>query len=188
MRYFIGFLITIGLIIILIVLLLGGGGGNGPKKPKTTKALADYASTEAEVRMTIDGPVNADQTHQQIRITVDNNVTTYEQIQGYQDTVVNSQNFDNNENSYSNFLYALGHAGFTKGDITKALANDKGYCPLGNRYIFELIDNGKDVQRFWGTSCGGHAPKTYRGNLNLTITLFQAQVPNYQNLTQDLNL
>lgn len=187
MRYFIGFLITIGLIIILIVLLLGGGGG-GPKKPKTTKSLADYASTEAEVRLTIDGTINADQTHEQVRITVNKNDTTYEEIQGYQDTVVNSQGYANNESSYSNFLYALGHAGFTQGDNNKQLANEKGYCSLGSRYIFELIDNGKDIQRYWGTSCGSGAPKTYRGDQNLTLSLFQLQIPDYQELTQDLSL
>ena len=187
MRYFIGFLITIGLIIILIVLLLTGGGGGGAKKPKTTMALADYASTNAVVRMTIDGPINADQNHQAVTITVGQDDTTYEQIQGFQGTVVNQQSFANNQNSYSNFLYALGHAGFTRGDNSKALANEKGYCPLGNRYVFELINEGKTIQRYWTTNCGGN-PKTYRGNARLTTTLFEAQVPGYDDLTQDLSL
>ncbi len=185
MRYFIGFLITIGLIIILILLLFGGGGG-GPKKPKTPKALADYASTEAEARLTIDGEINADQTHQQVQITVNKNTTTYQQIQGYEGNVVNSQSFANNESSYSNFLYALGHAGFTRGNKDKALANEKGYCPLGDRYVFELIDEGQDVERYWATSCD--KPKTYQGNVNLTLSLFKLQVPGYINLTQNLNL
>jgi hypothetical protein len=183
MRYFIGFLITIGLIIILILLLFGGGS---PKKPTTPKSLASYASTEAEVRLTIDGQINADQDHEQVRITVNKNDTTFEEIQGYQDTVVNSQSYANNEDAYSNFLYALGHAGFTRGDNSKALANEKGYCPLGERYIFELVDNGKDIQRYWGTSCG--KPRTYLGSLNLTLTLFQLQIPDYQTLTENLSL
>lgn len=184
MRYFIGFLVTIGLIILLIVLLFTGGGGS--KKPKTTKALADYATSNAVVRLTIDGPINADQNHQAVRITVGQDDTTYEQIQGYQGTVVNQQSFANNQDSYSNFLYALGHAGFTQGDSSKLLANEKGYCPLGNRYVFELIDGGSNVERYWATSCG--KPKTYKGNVNLTLTLFQAQVPGYSNLTQNLSL
>jgi hypothetical protein len=186
MRYFIGFLVTIGLIIVLIILLFTGGGGSGPKKPKTTMSLADYASTGAVVRLTIDGPIVADQNHQAVQITVGQDDTTYEQIQGYQGTVVNQQSFVNNQNSYSNFLYALGRAGFTQGDSSKALANEKGYCPTGNRYIFELINNGTTVQRYWSTSCSG--PKTYKGSRSLTLTLFEAQVPNYNNLTQDLNI
>lgn len=183
MRYFIGFLITIGLIILLIVLLLTGGGS--PKKPKTTKALADYATSDAVVRLSIDGPINADQNHQAVRITVGQSDTTYQQIQGYEGTVVNQQTYANNTSAYSNFLYALGHAGFTKGDPSKTLANEKGYCPLGSRYIFELIDGDHTVQRYWATSCG--KPATYKGNANLTLTLFKAQVPGYADLTQDLN-
>lgn len=195
MRYFIGFLITVGLIIILIVLLLTGGGGKKQspnqsqevQKPKTVQQLADFASTGAVVRLSIDGPINADQNHQAVRITVGQDDTTYQQIQGYEGTVVNQQSFANNQSAFSNFLYAIGHAGFLRGDDSKALANEKGFCPLGQRYVFELINGGDTLQRYWGTSCGSNAPKTYRGNQNLTITLFQNQVPGYQDLTQDLD-
>jgi hypothetical protein len=192
MRYFIGFLISIGLIIILILLLLTGGGDSGQnnkssetiRKPKTVKQLGDFASTSAVARLIIDGPINADQNHQAVRITVGQDDTVYEQIQGFEGTVVNQQNFSNNQSAYSNFLYAIGHAGFLLGDPVKALANEKGYCPLGNRYVFELIDGSDVIQRYWATSCGN--PKTYKGNLSLTLDLFKAQVPGYNDLTQDL--
>lgn len=194
MRYFVGFLITIGLIIILILLLFTGGGDNGKdnsqseevKKPQTVKQLADFASSSAVVRLTIDGPINADQDHQAVRITVGQDDTVYEQIQGFEDNVVNQQNFSNNQSAYSNFLYAIGRAGFVRGDDSKVLANEKGYCPLGQRYVFELIDGGDTIQRYWATNCGGGTPMTYRGNVNLTLTLFQAQVPGYSTLTQSL--
>ena len=191
MRYFIGFLITIGLIIFLIVLLFTGGGSknnnqsdDGTKRPKTVQQLADFASTNAVVRLTIDGPINADQNHQSVQITVGNDDTTYQQFQGYEGTVANQQTFANNQTAYSNFLYALGHGGFLLGDGSKKLANEKGYCPLGNRYVFELIEGGDTIQRYWATSCGN--PKTYKGNLGLTLTLFQAQVPNYSDLISNL--
>lgn len=186
MRYFIGFLVTIGLIILLIVLLFTGGGGSNPEKPKTTKALSEYASTDAVVRLTIDGPIVADQDHQAVQITVGQDDVTYSQVQGYQGTVVKQQSFVNNQNAYSNFLYALGHAGFTRGDNSKDRANEKGYCPRGNRYIFELIDGGNDIQRYWATNCKG--TKTYTGDTSLTLTLFQAQVPGYNDLTQGLSI
>lgn len=185
MRYFIGFLITIGLIILLIILLFTGGG-DGDKKPRTTKALADYASSSAVARLTIDGPINADQNHQVVRITVGQNETEYEQIQGYEGHVLNRQVYANNQNAYSNFLYALGHAGFTQGDRSKLLANEKGHCPLGQRYVFELIENDKRIERYWSSSCGNI--KSYNGNLGVTLKLFQAQVPDYDSLTQSLTL
>jgi hypothetical protein len=193
MRYFVGFLITLGLIIILIVLLFTGGGDKGDqkqevtKRPRTIQQLAGFASSDAIVRLTIDGPINADQDHQAVRITVGQDDTTYQQIQGFEGTVVNQQTFASNQSAYSNFLYAIGHAGFLRGDNSKLLANEKGYCPLGDRYVFELIEGGDTIQRYWTTSCGG-GPSTYKGNRNLTLTLFQAQVPNYNDLVQDLTL
>lgn len=194
MRYFVGFLIATGLFILLVVLLLTGGhGGNGNKqiqttgeKPRTVSELAAYADTSAVVRMTDDGEINADQTHTTLRITVGQDDVTYEQIQGYQGTVVNKQVYNNNQNAYSNFLYALGHAGYTLGVDNSKFGSEKGLCPLGHRYIFELMDGDHDIQRYWATNCGSGSPKTYKGNLNLTVNLFQLQVPAYQDLTQDL--
>lgn len=193
MRYFIGFLISIGLIIILIVLLLTGGGGDSdrpaqpeePTRPKTVSQLAEFATTNAVVRLTINGPINSDQEHQAVRITVGQNDTVYEQINGYQGTVASQQTFVSNSDAYSNFLYAIGRAGFLRGDDSKALANEKGYCPLGQRYVFELIDGSERLLRYWATSCRS-APKTYHGNVNLTNGLFENQVPGYNDLTADL--
>ena len=47
--------------------------------------------------------------------------------------------------------------------------------PLGDRYVFELSQNGQNIQRYWTTSCG--TPKSYLGAQTLTISLFKAQVP-----------
>jgi hypothetical protein len=184
MRYFIGFLVTVGLIIILIILLFSGSGK--PKVADTARSLNSYASTDAQVSITIDGPVNANSLHQQVRVIVDSNDVTFQSIAGYDGNVVNSQSFANTENAYNVFLHALTFAGFSKGDINPALRNETGYCSLGNRYIFELTQDGKNLQRYWATSCSG--AKTYLGNVSLTLTLFQAQVPNYNELTSGISL
>lgn len=183
MRYFIGFIATIGLIIILILLIFHGGS-NKAKVPTTAKTLDSYANTNAEAQLTIDGPINAPQNHQQIQISVGQDETTFEQLQGYNGSVVNLQSFTNTEASYSAFLHALTVAGFTDGNTSSSLGDDQGYCPLGSRYIFQLTQNGNNIERFWATNCGN--PKTYLGNLNLTLALFQAQVPGYNTLTQNI--
>lgn len=186
MRYFIGFLVTIGLIIVLILLLFSGGHNDHKKLKPTTTLLPTYASTDAVARITIDGKINADQDHSAVRITVGKSDVTYQQIQGYEGTVVNQQVFNNNRSAFSNFLYALGRVGFTNGDKNSLIiGGEKGQCPLYKRYVFELIDsNGHDVQRYWATDCG--KPRTYNGNLFQTIQLFQLQVPGYVNLTQNI--
>lgn len=184
MRYFIGFMVVLGLVILLIILLLGGGGKH--RAAIGTRNLVDYASTDAQVSMTIDGPVNAVSLHQQIRVTVDKNDVTFEQMSGYDGNVVNTQIFANTESAYNVYLHALGHAGFTLGDNNPALRDESGYCALGDRYIFELTQDGKILERYWSTSCGN--TKTYKGNLSLTLTLFQNQVPGYSNLTGNVQL
>ena len=179
LRYLIGFIITIGLVILLIVLLFSGGGGTTKKVPTSGKALDSYASTDAEVRLTIDGPINAEQNHRQAQITVGRNSAVLNVIQGYNGTVVNQQNFANTEAGYSAFLHALELVGFTRGDTSNSgLKTEAGHCPLGRRYIFEIIQGGKAIERFWATSCNG--PHTYLGNVLTTIELFQVQIPTYQ--------
>lgn len=184
MRYFLGFLIAIGLIILVIILIFRGP--SKPKVPATSKPLDSYVSTNAEVIMTTDGPVNAESLHQQVRITVERNNVTYEQINGYGGNVANQKVYANNADAFENFLKALSKAGFTRGNNDKALADEKGFCPLGRRYVFELTQGTQTLERYWATSCGN--PKTYLGNLNLTLNLFQAQVPDYNDLVSDLTL
>jgi len=183
MRYFIGFLITIGLIIVLIVLLFSGGNKSTPSA--VPKLLSSYASTDAEVRLTIDGPINAAQSHQKVQITINSSQATFQQLQGYDGTVVNTQSYANTPNGYYAFLRALEQADFTKGNSSPALANDTGLCPLGDRYNMELIQNGNVLENYWTTTCGGLA--TFEGNTDLTLQLFQAQIPNYSNLTENIN-
>jgi len=182
MRYFIAFLVTMGLIFLLVFLLFGGS--SKPKVLPIHKTLHSYALTDAQVQLTIDGPINAVQNHQEVQITVDRNNVTYEQLQGYDGNVVNMQTYDNTENAYTVFLFALARAGFTQGSNDPTLSDERGFCPLGDRYIFQLMQDGNTIERYWATNCG--SPKTYLGLLNVTLSLFQAQVPNYSKLTGDI--
>lgn len=178
-------MLLIALLILLIVLIIRGGNSDQPVIP--TKALASYSSTDAQVSFRNDGRINAASLHRQILITVDRDYVVYKQLIGYDGQVVMTKKFANTENSYNVLLSALGHAGFTRRDEDPALQNEKGYCPLGQRYIFEMNEGTKEIQRSWGTSCGG-GPKTFLGSLNTTITLFQAQVPNYSTLSNNVQL
>ncbi|HVX24487.1 MAG TPA: hypothetical protein VG992_04070 [Candidatus Saccharimonadales bacterium] len=183
-RYFIGFLLAIGLIILVIILLFSGGGK--PQVPSTTKVLSSFSSTDATTSMTIDGPVNDPQNHEQIKIIVSNSDITFEHLKGYDGHVVSVRTYPNTEKSYYVFLRALMGAKFTNGDTSQSLADSTGYCPLGNRYIFNLSQEGQTIEQFWTTNCSG--PKTYHGDSNLTVTLFEDQVPNYDDLVANIQL
>lgn len=187
MRYVVGFLVTIGLIILLIVLLFSGGSGPAQKVPGSGKPLASYASTDAAVRLTIDGPINAEQNHRQIQITIDRNNSVMNVIQGYNGNVINTLSYSNTQAGYSAFLHSLQLINFTQGDTSNsALKSEAGHCAIGQRYIVQLIQNDQDIQRYWATSCNG--PHTYEGNMQLTLELFQQQIPDYQSAASAVGL
>lgn len=182
MRYFIGFLVTIGLIILLIVLIFGGGG-NKTKVPTTSKPLITYADTDSEVSMTVGGPIRAQSEYREYKIAVNRDNVKFELIKGYQNDVIQSKTYDNNSNAYRNFLAALTRAGFTKGDNNKALKDETALCPLGSRYVFELTQSDEQLIRYWITNCSG--TRTYLGNFSMTNSLFQNQVPDFNDLTRN---
>lgn len=186
MRYFFAFLATVGLIIIVIVLLLSGGGGGGNKTAKTVskKRLVDYANTNAVVSVTTEGVINANSIHEQVKLSVDRDQTKFEHFKGYGGNVVFSQTSANTTNAYSAFLSALQKAGFTNG--AKDKINMAGYCALGNRYIFEITQDGQTIQSYWSSTCG--SPETYLGDVSRTLNLFKLQFPDYSELMQDVTL
>jgi hypothetical protein len=181
MRFFTGFLIAIGLIVLLFVIILKSGGG-----PKTQPFnLNSYANSGAVAQLVIDGPITADQTHQSVQISVGATQTTFQIIQGYQGRVQTSKTYENNETSYSAFLQALTVAGFTEGSKVQ-IPNKQGYCADGERYTFQLLENSSAILNYWSTSCGSGSG-TFRGDTTQTVSLFQAQVPNYLDLTANLS-
>ncbi len=182
MRFFIGFIIALGLIIALIVLLLQGGNSSTPKEP----ALSTYANTSTIVRVSIDGPVTAPQNHNQIVVTVGRDRATYQQFNGYDGTIIASKSYDNSFNSYNTFLHAISRAGMLVGNTDPKLSNSLGRCPLGQIYTFEVLNGDKQIKKLWTTNCGG--AKTFGGNTNLIMSLFQSQIPDYSDLSQNVRI
>src|SRR5437868_6189509 len=186
-RSFATFLAFILFIILLVVLLT-----HGHKKPHpvttgpTILALPDYANTDASVSIMTDGIVNGDELHRQIRIIIGENTRTIEVIQGYNGTVIDTHTFENNNNAYDVFLRSINNSGFlVKNKKSRAPSDERGQCPLGFRYIFDLSNEGEDLSRLWTSSC---AVGNWGGNLETMRALFQDQIPNYQTITGNVNL
>lgn len=180
-RYLLWLLAVIGLVIIVIILLLPGS----TKKGLTGTQFIGYAGTNATASMIIDGQEGANSTHQAVRVDVSQNQVTYEQLSTYNYNVVKEQTFTNNENAYNVFLRSLYFAGFLKGNSNQSQSNPYGLCPLSKRYILNFNNGSQSLLHWWTTSCGDH---TYNGQASLTITLFEKQVPNFENLTENLSL
>lgn len=183
MRYLLGFLATIGLIILILVLLLRGGDSSSPAAKSLT--LSDYARSNSAAHFTIDGPVVADQDHQEVKIDVDAYQVTFSLYDGYQGNLLNQQTYPSNEEAYTNFLLALQHQGFTTGNNDVSMRDERGYCPLGQRKVYSFTDGSDQLMRYWSTGC---TVKTFKGNIDSVTTLFQRQVPDYNKLTQGSKL
>jgi hypothetical protein len=183
LRYFIGLLAIIGLIILLIILLIPGKA----KTPSISgSTLVNYATSDTVMKLTIDGPEIAQQNHQSVQITVGKGSVDYQQLVGYNGQIVNVQSFPNTVASYDVFLHALYYANYLKGNTDPNKSDERGICPLGTRYVYAIYNSSdKAIQRFWSTSCGS---ATFGGASSLVQSLFTNQVPGYDNLTTSLNL
>ena len=177
--------LVVVLVIITIVLIISHSSS---QLLIQQKPLADYANNaSSQVAMLIDGPVNAQSEHNQVLITISNATTTIRVFRGYNDYVINSKSYPMTEAGYHVFLRSLEYAQFTKGTPSSALSQASGFCPTGDRYIFTFNANGQQKERYWITNCNGD-PHTFNGNLSLTTQLFESQVPDFTNMTLNLNL
>jgi hypothetical protein len=183
MKYFLGFLAVVALVVAVFILVLKGFSGGGT--PKNAITLSDYANSRTTVSIMVDGPINSDQQHQSYRITVGRDANTIEVMHGYNYDVVNAQTYPSNTEAYANFLKALQGYGFTKGNTDSKKADPRGACPTGNRITYRIETAGQDVQKFWTTTCGGG---TFAGQPGNVRALFIRQIPDFQKITAGLLL
>jgi hypothetical protein len=182
MRYLIGLVIFILLIIFLIIKLLTGGGS----KPNLPPSLSSYANTATTVRYIIDNPVQAPQNHNDIVIEVGSSSADIKITKGYDGEVVKEQSFPMSDSAYATFLLALQHSGgYTLGNNDPALRDERGYCATGNRYSYDIVSgDGDRLQHYWSTSC---SQKTFKGLPEIVRNLFTAKIPNFDDYTADIN-
>lgn len=183
MRYFLGFLGAVALVVLVFILIVRGLGGDDGSKIQTQ--LTDYSKTETVMRLRINGPVDAEQTHRHLTLTVGRNQNTFQLFQGYGDNEIKAQSYPNSEEGYRTFLRALQLQGYLKGNDDPKKADYEGVCPTGRIFIFEIITGSATVQRFWTSSCGGG---TFGGNTALIRQLFRAQIPDFSKLSTGTGL
>jgi hypothetical protein len=192
MNYIVRRIITVFAIILIIIfgVVLLRGGSNKPKPitPVTRQILdlPEYANTDAQVRMTIDGRINGEDIHRAIRITVGRDQRSIDIIHGYSDQVIESHQYPNSLNAYDVFLRALKGQGFLQARKKVKNTDDRGQCPLGQRYIFELNQSGEQISRLWASNCSGVG--TFAGKSSNTQTLFKRQISEYDKITSKVQL
>lgn len=185
MKYVLGVLGVV-LASILIFVLFFTGGNDKPSTQSDIKVskLVDYADKNATVSVTTVGKLVGQEDRRSVRISVSSNERRFEILSGYDEQVVSSQTFSNSQEAYTNFLSALSAQGFTSS--RKSAVDPRGACPTGNRYIYDLSQDGDHVSNLWQASCDGQG--TFNGRGATIRQLFQQQIPDYAKLIQTVKL
>lgn len=177
MRYIVGLLLGVGLIVLTFILIFRAfsGGEDAPTVQRID--LNSYATTDAVMRFTTDGPINAESLHSRVRITVSNDQILFEEIQGYQGKLKQTKTYPSNPDAYASFLHALSLANYTQGN-TQVAKDERGYCPSGRRYTYEALTGGDSIFRWWSISCNS-TDGSFLGQSSIVRDLFIKQVPDY---------
>lgn len=194
-------LIPIILVIIVVVVavtalvslgrtMFGGGGDNktsdsAPTVNSGKKALTT-TSGDYSVVMMWRGPITANETFRSYKIEVtptERMMTTYT---GYIGKEITSEKLSNNQDAYTEFVYALDRAKLMDGEKLAGADNDlRGICATGNVFEFATMQRSNVIQKYWTTTCKGS-----QGSLTANVTqvsrLFQRQIPTFTTLYQKM--
>ncbi len=189
MRYFLGLLTFIAFIILVVVVVVhhGSNTGSGTSSGIKTVHLTDYIDKNSEVQLTTDGHINSEEEHRAIQINVTPNSREAIVFRGYNQQVLKQESLPNSKAAYDAFLRSLALLNFTKEKRGVRQTDERGVCPTGKRYIYELLEDNKDVTRLWSTSCSS-SQGTFAGTPSTVQTLFQNQIPDYNKFVIDVQL
>jgi hypothetical protein len=128
-----------------------------------------------------EGRVVGDEVRRSVRITVSATERKAELLTGYEEKVERSIVLPNDKEAYAKFMISLEHAGFGTERKVKQV-DERGICPLGQTYIYEIIESSQSKLRLWSTSCTAK-DGTFGGKTTTVRQLFQAQIPGYEKIT-----
>ena len=146
------------------------------------------AEADRSVRMTVRGPIQADEEFHSYEIEVSpigRRMTTY---RGYQNESIDNIQLGNSVAAYDEFVHALSRANFTSEEqLSEDSEEERGACASGRLYAFETLQAQSVTKRLWVTSCKD-LPASFMGDAVFIRDLFQKQIPDSSRLLRTLNL
>jgi hypothetical protein len=185
-RLFPLFLVLI-IVIVVIVAIVSIGRAIFFSGEQTTVTDADTNTGRTEllkttadhsVRLTVRGPIVADEAFKSYQITISPSARTMAVYQGYLEDEERAKQLDNNREAYEQFVYALDKANMMKGTMPADDAeNDlRGICATGYVYEYSVLVADDPVKHLWTSTCDGS-----KGTLNASVQqlndLFLVQIP-----------
>lgn len=173
------------LLIVSAVFILVVGGifflitGNGSRSNQKTANQAELTLVRPlrSVQLTVTGPIVANELRNSYSVNVAPSQRTVTLMNGYDSQIVNQSTYENNTAAYEQFVYALRRAkADSRRQISGTAAEERGVCATGRKYVFEIREDGRTVERLWTTSC-----RNSQGTLSASIdpirSLFDKQIP-----------
>ncbi len=178
-------IIIIGVVFFLIVAglfyFITGGRSSQPgvSAEDLKRAQVTTVHSGRSVRMTVYGPIVANEERESYEVTVTTTTRRFAAYQGYNQSQIAASDYDNTYEGYQQFVYALARADFDKDrTVTDTEKDDRGACATGRRYVYELFENGDLVRRAWTTTCN-KTKGDFGGSNKLAAALFNKQIPDF---------
>lgn len=185
MRYILGVIAVIFVALIAILLVTRDGGDEQTGRQQIV--LSEEAREGTSVALTIQGELVGQNERQAIRVKISQNERRVEILDGYEEAVDRAHTFANTPAAYENFLIALEKLGFTREKDSAANDDERGVCPTGKTYIYELKEFSQQRLHLWNSSCSSKSG-TLGGKGSTIRRLFKAQIPDYKKLVKGVNL
>lgn len=167
--------------------ILNRGETVAPEDDSVSRSLL---STDADrsVRMTVRGPILADEEFNSYEIEVSPIARTMTTFEGYERRVIESERFGGSTSAYGEFVHALNRAGFTReAELEDEQDDTRGVCADGRLYTFEILQAQSVVKSLWTSSCK-RAAGSFRGEAAYIRDLFLKQIPDSNVLLRDISL
>jgi hypothetical protein len=179
--------VSVAAIVALARTLLFGGGDSGEQTEQPQQNALIQTSSDRSVRMTIRGPITADEKFRSYQITISPSSRVMTTYAGYLDQQIDTVQLENNSRAYEEFVFALDRAGMMEGTPLEGEQNDRrGLCPTGKILEFETLQNSNPTEALWTTTCGG-VRGSFKGNSAQISDMFLGQIPQGPELLKKIN-
>lgn len=140
------------------------------------------------VRMTIRGPIVADETFNSYRITITPSSRSLVTYKGYLGGQIDAVQLGNNVSAYEEFVHALDKAALPTGTQFPADKDDtRGICATGRIYEYEIINGDEVVKRLWTSTCKG-SPGSLQASADQLTNLFIVQIPDARDVLNKISI
>lgn len=145
-------------------------------------------TSERSVRLTVRGPIVADELFHSYQITISPSSRMLNTYSGYLAGQVDQLALTNNIPAYEQFVYALDKANLVKGaELTGDKNDTRGICATGRVYQFEVIKADNIIKDLWTSTCKGSVG-SLDADVDQLTDLFIDQLPSASTLIRKVKL